>query len=134
MNFFHQKKYRTFLDESYYPETEPGKTAEKWRYAEIRGKFGMVYAYSHDWLGVQVKAGRIAEQTRRGHKDWQVIQDCDDFVVFKVKNECLDEVAGIIRARKRRAMTPEQAETMRKRGLMLAAKYSKPGQKATSAA
>lgn len=134
MNLYHQKRYRVFTDESWFVEKEPGKDKEKWRYAELRGKYGMVYPYSYDWLGVQIKAGNVGEATRRANPGWAVIQDCDDFLVFKVKNEELDKAAGIVRARKRRAMTPEQAETMRKRGLMLAAKYSKPGQKATSAA
>jgi hypothetical protein len=127
MDLTTQKKYRVYIEESYDHETEEGKTFEKWRYQELRGKYGTVYPYSHDYLGVQVKAGKIGNKTRRQHPDWPVIQDCDDLIVFKVKNSELGEAAKIIQARVRRYLTEDQKRLLAEKGVQF---LFKPGYKA----
>jgi hypothetical protein len=114
MNLSHQNKYKVFMDEAYKYENELGKTREKWRYYELHGKFGMIYAYSHDCLGVQVKAGNVGEREKRSHPNWKIIQNADDSIVFKVKNSELDEASRVIRAKKRRKVSQVTLDNLKK--------------------
>ena len=113
MDFDKQKKYRVMLEEGH-----SRNETEAWRYLEIHGRRGMVYPWNADILGVQVKAGKLGEKTRRAHKDWVVIQDADDLLVFKVPYKDLDEAAKIIHAYRKRHLSEEQkakvAENFRK--------------------
>ena len=106
-----QRRFRVFVEDAYAAEKEPGKTAEQWRYYEIRGKYGYVYAFSPSHLAVVVTSPRIAERVRR-ELGWPVIQDGDDETAFKIENAQFLDAAQVIQARKRRAGNPASAERL----------------------
>ena len=107
-------RYKTRLDESYDHETEDGKSAEKWRYVEIIGWYGIIYPYSESLLAVQISSGTIRERLLRQGipDDWEKIQDADDGVVFTLPNKDLDVAAGLIRARAKRRGSKEAAKRL----------------------
>lgn len=117
MDLSQQKKYKVFMDESFFCQLKglKDKKEDKWRYCELRGKYGMIYPYSESLLGVQVKAGKKAEGLRRRNPSWKVVQDCDDFVVFLVDNQQLETVSGIIEAKRRRALSDESRKQLAER-------------------
>ena len=102
-----QHKYRVFKEPGY-------SSIDKWGY-EIRGRDGMIYPYSETKLGVQVRAGIMANRIRR-MKKWPVIQDADDFVVFVADKGDLDFFARYVKARKRLIHSPETLERMKRHG------------------
>jgi hypothetical protein len=109
-------RYRITLDES---ASILGQSQEDrlWLY-QIPGKFGHVYVHGNATLGAYVRTrhdptdrlGRLlalpgARLHQRG--------DAEAAVIFAP--ECLDEVAQILRLRRRRQLTPEQRESARQR-------------------
>ncbi|HEY6436556.1 MAG TPA: hypothetical protein VIY47_08200 [Ignavibacteriaceae bacterium] len=101
-----QKRYRVFLDESYGEEKEPGKMADLWRYYELRGKYGILYAYSETHLVALVTSSRIAEKVKKAHL-WPIIQNGGTETAFKLENNHFRDAAQHIQARKRRVGNPE---------------------------
>ena len=103
-----QRRYKVFVDESYYAENEAGKSSELWRYYEIHGAYGIIYSNSRSKLGMFIKSNTIAN--RINEPEWKIIQNGQEERVYLLPNEDLDKAAKMIKARKKRQFTPEQLE------------------------
>ena len=109
-----QKRYRIFMDESYAVEKDSEARAEKWRYYELRGQHGSIWSYSKDELALLVTSITVSNRLKRA-KEWRVRQSGDFETVFLIPNAELELGASLIKARKRRIVTPEQAAKMSER-------------------
>jgi len=103
-----QSKYRVFVDSSFDYEKESGKTAEKWRYYEIRGKYGYIYPWDEKDLCVCFTSNKIARKVEK-NKNWPLIQSGDDETVYRFNSSELYDVAQAIVAKRRRIVSPETA-------------------------
>jgi hypothetical protein len=93
-----QKKYRVSRQEGM-PVHEPLNQ-------EIIGKYGTIYPYSKTQLGIQIRAGVLANRIAR-MKKWEIIQDADDLVTFLADPKDILFFCKYIRARRRRVLSPE---------------------------
>ena len=109
-----QSRYKVFLDDSYAVEKEEGKTAELWRYYELRGLQGIIYPWSESHLAAQLNAfnSPIPGRVKAEHPEWTVIQSGDREITFKIPNKDFEDAAQLARCRKRRVVAPEAAERL----------------------
>ena len=80
---------------------------------EIRGKYGAIYPYGYDGsLAVRIEAKTKVKNNARAKKleseGFPVIQLGDCEIVFKFEPARFDYIAELIKARKRRHLSPEQ--------------------------
>lgn len=108
-----QNRYKVFLDESYKTESESGKSNELWRYYEIRGKYGHIYPYSDSKLGMFITSNIISNKIHE--KEWKIIQNGQEERVYLLPNNDLDKASQYIKARKKRHLSPQQIEELKKR-------------------
>ena len=115
LNKKYGRKWRISLDESFDAEVDPITRKEKWRYYEIKGRHGMVYPYSENQLAVCVTSRVIAKRLSKKEGVVMVL-DAECETVFHFPESDLDLVAGAIRARKKRRLSPEQRSRLIKVG------------------
>lgn len=80
------RKYKVFVDDAYRAETTQNKSADKWRYLELRGKYGYVYPFSSSHIAVAVTGPKIATKLLK-RPGWKVLQNADDAIVFMIPDE-----------------------------------------------
>ena len=102
-----QRKYRIYLEEAH-----NAKELESWRFYEMRGFYGTIWPYSQTHLACLILSNRIGERIRREKPHWKLIQNGDNEMCFKLENKFIEEAAEVIRAKKKRRMTPEQKEKL----------------------
>lgn len=90
------KQFRIYLDESYKAEKMANKTEQRWRYIELRGKYGYIYSYSHTEVAVAVIGSKRAKKVRLTYK-WRIAQDSDDATVFVAPDSEIKDVCRIIK-------------------------------------
>lgn len=87
--------------------TDDSDRAERVWCMEIRGKYGAIYPHGTDGtLAVRVESARVAR--RFAPLGLQVVQRGDDEVVFLFAADLIDKMAALIRARRRRQVSPER--------------------------
>ncbi len=106
-----QKRYRVFVDESYATETDTEARREKWRYYELRGKYGTIYPYSATQLAVYFNTKKVSNPFIK-RAGWVKKQDGDSETVFWIPDSYLELAANTIKARKRRVISPEMLATL----------------------
>ncbi len=102
-----QTQWRVFLDESFKVEEDREAKSEKWRYYELRGRYGIIYPYSADLLAAYIHSPRIAAKFQR-ETGIAPSQQGDYEAVFRFSSQTLPFAAGLIGAKKRRRLSPEQ--------------------------
>lgn len=101
-----ESKYKIFLDGS------KGKHRENriWE-REIRGKHGCIYPYGYDGtLASTITSKRLLK--RLEDVCLRIIQEGDWEITFIFKPEDIDKVAKVIRARRKRKITPEMKKKL----------------------
>lgn len=87
--------------------TDDRDRAERVWCMEIRGKYGAIYPHGADGtLAVRVESARVAR--RFTSLALKVAQRGDDEVVFVFTADLIDKVGALIRARRRRQVSPER--------------------------
>lgn len=87
--------------------TDDSDRSERIWCMEIRGKYGAIYPHGADGtLAVRVESARVAR--RFASLALRVAQRGDDEVVFVFTPALIDQVAALIRARRRRQVSPER--------------------------
>lgn len=101
-------KYKVRMDASYEAEKEEGKKSQAWRYQEIPCKYGMIYPFSEDMLGVyltsKIISNRILEE-----KGYKMLQNGEDETTFLAPLEDFEYACQMLRAKKRRIGNPANA-------------------------
>lgn len=92
---------------------------------EIRTRTGAICEFSPHLLGVQID-GYPKIAARLSRMGYAVAQDGDQKVTFLVPRADLDRIAGLIRPRRKRQLTPEAKAA-------LALRFRRPEQKGFSA-
>lgn len=106
------RKYQIFQDISYkYDKTDERRN--QWRYDEIRGKYGFIYNYGENQLAVWVTGSHIVAGTKRKHKNWFVKTDGLKEAIFLFPESELKIVADLIKARKRKSLSPDHLAKLR---------------------
>ncbi len=105
-------KYKCGLDPAARHERNGRKNA--W-YFVIRCRYGEIYPYSDTLLAVMVIGPRKVAEIRRA--GFMVHQDGDGEAVFLFDPGHFDEVATVVKPRKKRGMSEDQKEEARKRAL-----------------
>lgn len=116
-----QKKYRVYREDG-----ARGREPEAWRYYELHGKFGAIYPYNQETLGVQITGKVIAGQVRRLHK-FEIIQDADDMTVFKAPNAPLHFFGKLLKLKIQTRLSPELREKLRNAMVTVRSHRLKPG-------
>lgn len=81
---------------------------------EIRGRYGAIYPYARDGrLAVRIEAPRIAARAEAW--GYPAIQRGEAELVLVFPARDLDRVAALIRAQRRRRLSPEQRASLLKR-------------------
>lgn len=102
-----QRKYKIVFDESYQLETSERKTFDKWRYAEIPGRYGKVYPYSESLFAAYIKSPKIYTPIIRMKKH-KIIQEGYMEIVFLFPPGDFDFFATEMKLRKKRQMSEKQ--------------------------
>lgn len=97
------ERYRVSIEASFGPEATEGKTADLWRYYELRGRYGFVYAYGADRPAVTFTSNIVANRFQK--PAWKRIQDGDEERTFLIPKDDLNEVLEAIKVRKRRHLS-----------------------------
>ncbi len=105
-------RYRFRLEESYRAESFPHVRGDGRWYVEILCKSGLIYPYGGTQLLAHAKS-RTASAIAKlpGVHPYQTDGTAR---VFKFPVECLDEVAAILKPRKRRTLSPDRARAIGK--------------------
>lgn len=108
------KRYKFRLEESYKAEDNAHVKGDGRWFVEILCQNGLIYPYGGATLLAYAKAG-VAGRVAELGADIQPHQNDGKARVFKFPVERLDQVAAILKPRKRRTvtLTPEQVETRR---------------------
>lgn len=116
------KKFKIFIDDAYRAESSPNKSAERWRYLELRGKYGYVYPYSQTQLAIAITGPKIAAKfLRRG--GWKIIQDGEDATVFLIPEEDLGVAFITLKLLKKKVLSDE--DRAKKIAVLAAARAAK---------
>lgn len=100
------KKFRVYVDDAYRAEDTPNKSSEKWRYLELRGKYGYIYPYSSNQLAVAITGPKIAAKfVRRG--GWKILQDGEDATVFLIPDEDLSLAFSTLKLFRKKVLSDE---------------------------
>lgn len=105
------RKYRVFIEDAYKAETTPNKSADKWRYMELRGKYGYVYPYSSTQLAFAVTSSKLAPKLSR-RAGWKTVQNADDVTVFFVPDEDVNFALSTLKLFRRRIVSEETRAKM----------------------
>ncbi len=97
----HQSRWIESFEESYQAETDPYEKKAKWRYYEIRGRYGLIYSYSESQLAVCFNTKRVANRFR-SRKEWVRIMNGEEETVFLFPAQDLNMTAQAIKAKRRR--------------------------------
>ena len=93
-----------------------GDTRPKIEFMEIKGKRGYIRPWGESELELYVQNVTIANRIEREYKQFKLKNSYDDGAAFVFSPDLLPLAVRLIRARKRRQMTPEQrarnAETL----------------------
>jgi hypothetical protein len=112
-------RYRIILDES--AKLDPCPTNRVW-YKQIPCRYGHIYMHGENSLGAFTDRRRISSRLA---KLGQIHQEGDEELSVIVDPARLDEVASLLRARKRRAVLLTETQRAEKRWLMLAINHDK---------
>ena len=106
-------RYRFRLEESYRAENNAHVRGDGRWFVEILCKNGLIYPCGGTTLLAYAKAGVVSKVAKLA--DTYHHQTDGKARVFKFPVERLDEVAGILKPRKRRTYSPEHQEALRER-------------------
>jgi hypothetical protein len=85
-------------------------------YFVIPCEYGEIYPFSADKLAVMVTSIKVAQRLRREHPELKVHQSADDAAVFLFSPDQFDLVARYVHPRRKRQLSPEQREFLRRIG------------------
>lgn len=89
--------------------------AEAWRYLEVVGRKGWLYPYSEELIAVRFNFARTGRlQIKK--TDWRVVQDADDGIVALAPLNQLPQCLSSILARRRRQVSEQERERLKKMG------------------
>lgn len=108
------RKYRIFLDDAYKAETTANKSADKWRYLELRGKYGYLYPYSSAQVAVAFTSIKVGNKLK-GRAGWKVLQDAEDAIVFLIPDEDIQFSIKALKIYRRRAISDSEKQNLVKR-------------------
>lgn len=77
----------------------------------MRGKYGTIYPYSKTELVVLITSPILSNRFFF-EKKWQRIQHGEQESAFKIPPEGFEDAAQVIRARRRRVVSPESAQRL----------------------
>jgi hypothetical protein len=100
------RKFKIFVDDAYKAETMPSKTQEKWRYLELRGKYGYAYPHNVSQIAIAVTGSKIAAKVRRQHT-WKVLQDADDATVFLIPDTDTQVALQVLKLFRKKVLSDE---------------------------
>jgi hypothetical protein len=106
-------RYRFRFEESYQAEGNQHVKGDGRWYVEILCRNGLIYPYGGTTLLAYVKPGVVSVVTKL--PDVDLYQTDGKARVFRFPIERLDEVAAVLKPRKRRAYSPEHREVLRER-------------------
>lgn len=117
-NLSEQNEYKVYLEESWYAETDREAKIDKWRYYELRGKYGIVYPFSAFQLAVSVNSKKRLRKLGKV----QIVQEGDQERTVLVDNSRWNEAAAVIEAKKKRKYSPEILAKLQQLGKNLSRK------------
>lgn len=122
---YYGKQYKIFLDESWEYMENKSEEEKPWCY-ELRGKYGLIYPYDDSTLAVMVTSESIKGRLKRNFKGRvATFWDGDGEGVFLFDPGLIYEIAEMIRARRRRQLSPEAKEKLANRGREALKRYRK---------
>jgi hypothetical protein len=120
MDLRQQTQFRVYIEESFQAQKDYGDPvlwkdakANKWAYAELRGKYGLIYPYSKTQLAATINTKRIYARLPR---TWKVIQNGDAETTVFFPDEALQMVASLMKIKKRRQYSKETLARLQKLG------------------
>ena len=105
---FGSGRFKISLDESFNIERDTEVRREKWRYLEVRGRYGTLYPYSVLELHGFVESAKIAG--RLESEGFEIVKSGGGEAVFRVPEARAAGFLQAIRARRKRQLTPEQRQ------------------------
>jgi hypothetical protein len=108
------KRYKYRLEESYEAETNAHIRGDGRWFVEILCRHGLIYPCGGLHLLAYVKRGLVSDIAQLGADDVRLYQKDDGPCVFRFPLERLEEVAAILKPRKRRRLDPERARAIGK--------------------
>src|ERR1044071_4743719 len=114
-----QDKWKVSVDESYEALKKFGDAIswglakkEKWRYYEIRGRYGMVYPYSASHLCAHFSSIRLFKQ-KADKPGWKKFREGDSEGDYLILNRDLEIAASAIRAYRKRHLSIEHLKKLK---------------------
>ena len=109
------KRYRISFDPAYDPKHRPNDKLDAWM-MQIPCQRGTIYPYGGNELAVMVDYRPITAKQLADLPGVQLVQHGDHEKTFIFAVELFDEVAKLVKPRRRRRLTPEQRENLKRAG------------------